>query len=264
MTTNTISMIPTRERGWRMGLGNMLAKELAGWYRTRRWWIQCLLWLVILNGGGIDLNIRGDQTVAQAGGSFLAMAGFALSIAAISMAQDSILGEKHSGTAAWVLSKPLRRPAFILAKLIAIGLGILVTGVMLPGAVAYFQLTHSGLQELSLLGFAGALGLAALHMLFYLTLALMLATLFNGRGPVLGISLGILISGLMILFFPKTPGLLLAILPWRLVMPLGQGPLAGYLALGAPLPTLTPVIATILWCLLFTGVAIWRFRREEF
>jgi len=264
MTTNTISMTPTRERGWRIGLGNMLAKELATWYRTRRWWIQCLLWLVILNVGGIDLNIRGDTPVDQAGSAFLVMAGFSLSIAAISMAQDSILGEKHSGTAAWVLSKPLRRPAFVLAKLIAIGLGILVTGIMLPGAVAYFQLTHSGLQGLTPLGFAGALGLVALHMLFYLTLALMLATLFDGRGPVLGISLGILMSGLMITFFPKTPGLLLAILPWRLVMPLGQGPLAGYLALGAPLPTLTPIVATILWCLLFTGVAIWRIRREEF
>jgi len=263
MTTNTISMIPTRERGWRMGLGNMLAKELAAWYRTRRWWIQCLLWLVILNLG-IDLNIRGDSTAGQAGSSFLVMTGFGLSIAAVSMAQDSILGEKHAGTAAWVLSKPLRRPAFILAKLIAIGLGILLTGIILPGALAYVQLTHSGMQGLSLPGFAGALGLAALNMLFYLTLALMLATLFNGRGPVLGISLGILISGLMILFFPEPPRLLLAILPWRLVMPLGEGPLAGYLALGVPLPTWTPIIATMLWCLLFTGVAIWRFRREEF
>jgi len=192
------------------------------------------------------------------------MAGFSLSIAAISMAQDSILGEKHSGTAAWVLSKPLRRPAFVLAKLIAIGLGILVTGILLPGAVAYFQLTHFGLKGLTPVGFAGAMGLVALHMLFYLTLALMLATLFNGRGPVLGISLGILLSGLMILFFANTPGLLLAILPWRLVMPLGQGPLVGYLALGAPLPTVTPIIATAVWCLLFTGVAIWRIRREEF
>ena len=247
-----------------MGLGNMLAKELAAWYRTRRWWIQCLLWLVILNVGGIDLNIRGDQKVDQAGIGFLTMAGFGLSIAAISMAQDSILGEKHSGTAAWVLSKPLRRPAFVLAKLIAIGLGILVTGIILPGAVAYFQLTHFGLKGLTPVGFAGAMGLVALHTLFYLTLALMLATLFNGRGPVLGISLGILLSGLMILFFANTPGLLLAILPWRLVMPLGQGPLVGYLALGAPLPTVTPIIATAVWCLLFTGVAIWRIRREEF
>ena len=264
MTTNTISMIPTRERGWRMGLGNMLAKELAAWYRTRRWWIQCLLWLSLLNLGGIELNNRGSATPAQSGSSFLVMAGFGLSIAAISMAQDSILGEKHSGTAAWVLSKPLWRPAFVLAKLIAIGLGLLVTGIMLPGVVAYFQLTHAGMQGLTLLGFARALGLVALHMLFYLTLALMLATLFNGRGPVLGISLGILLSGMLILFFPNTPELLLAILPWRLVMPLGEGPLAGYLALGVPLPTLTPIIATILWCLLFTGVAIWRFRREEF
>jgi len=30
------------------------------------------------------------------------------------------------------------------------------------------------------------------------------------------------------------------------------------------LPTMMPIIATVLWCVLFTGVAIWRIRREEF
>jgi len=55
------------------------------------------------------------------------------------------------------------------------------------------------------------------------------------------------------------------VLPWRLLMDVGhKGPLAGYLALGEPLPTVAPIIATVLWCVLFVGVAIWRMRREEF
>ena len=29
-------LVPRRERGWRMGLANMLGKELAAWWRTRR------------------------------------------------------------------------------------------------------------------------------------------------------------------------------------------------------------------------------------
>ena len=67
------------------------------------------------------------------------IAGVVAPFAAIIMGQDAILGERLSGTAAWVLSKPLRRPAFILAKLIAYGLGLLATWVVLPGAIAYFE-----------------------------------------------------------------------------------------------------------------------------
>jgi len=128
-----------------MGLANMLAKESRAWWRTRRWWIQCLLWLLLLNGT-LWLNIRGHST--DPGLVFLMMAGLAVPIGAISLAQDSILGERHSGTAAWVLSKPVRRPAFVLAKLVALGLGLLVTGVVLPGVIAFFQLRANGLSHL--------------------------------------------------------------------------------------------------------------------
>ncbi len=45
-------------------------------------------------------------------------------------------------------------------------------------------------MKLPVAGFAGAMGLAYLYLLFYLTLAMMLATLFSGRGPVFGIAAG--------------------------------------------------------------------------
>jgi hypothetical protein len=54
------------------------------------------------------------------------------------------------------------------------------------------------------------------------------------------------------------------ILPWKLISGISEPPLAGYMALGAPLPTVVPIIATILWCVVFTGVALWRIGREEF
>jgi hypothetical protein len=41
-----------------------------------------------------------------------------------------------------------------------------------------------------------------------------------------------------------------------------QLPLAFALAIGQPLPTLTPIIASVLWCLIFTALAIWKFQRE--
>jgi len=265
MNANATTLIPRREQNWRMGFANMFAKENISWWRTRRWWIQCLLWLVILNGN-IELNWRGNSTLANIGMAFLTTAGMTLPIAAISLAQDAILGEKHSGTAAWVLSKPLRRPAFVLSKLIAYAFGFLVCGIVLPGVVAYFQLTRIGMPQLSPWRFAGAMGLVYLNLLFYLTLTMMLATLFNGRGAVLGISYGLALTGLLSVMFARTKLLvfLLKIMPWQLTISATNDPLAARLAVGACLPTLTPIIATALWCIVFVVVAVWRFCREEF
>ena len=262
MNANSVSLIPSRERGWRMGLANMLAKENVAWWRTRRWWIQCLIALFFLNFL-TALNLRSGG-ISNAVISFLWIAGAVAPVAAIIIGQDAVLGERLSGTAAWVLSKPIQRPAFILAKLIAYGVGLLATWVVLPGAIAYLEFAVLGKVHLPIPGFAGALGLAYLNLLFYLTLALMLATLFQGRGAVLGIAL-IVVWGFMI-----TPlGVLLAdVMPWRLLIDLGINgalpALGGYLLQGVPLPTVTSIIATAAWCVLFVGVAIWRIRREEF
>jgi len=55
------------------------------------------------------------------------------------------------------------------------------------------------------------------------------------------------------------------ILPWKLLIDFNTNrQLAFYVANGQPLPTVTPIIATALWCVLFTAVAIWRMSREEF
>jgi ABC-type transport system involved in multi-copper enzyme maturation permease subunit len=256
MNPNGLALVPCRECGWSMGLANMLAKENHGWWRTRRWWIQVLLWLVLLNVGSATSLRMG---VAD---NFLFAAGLVLPIAAIVLSQDAILGERHSGTAAWVFSKPLRRPAFLLAKIIAYGSGFLITGVLLPGGIACLQVIAGGSSLSFLPGFAASLGLVYLNLLFYLTLALMLATLFYGRGPVMGITF-------FVLFFNIIPdsARLAEFMPWRLVTATGNNALPAlnrYLLSGQSLPTVAPIIATTLWCVLFTGVAFWRIHREEF
>jgi hypothetical protein len=183
MNANATRLVSCRTHGWRMGFANMLAKENTAWWRTRRWWIQGLLWLILLNIGSAT-SLRMGMT-----DSFLYVAGLVLPIAAIVLSQDAILGERHSGTAAWVFSKPLRRPAFLLAKIISYGLGFLVTGILLPGGIACLKIIARGGSRSFLPGFVGSLGLVYLNLVFYLTLALMLATLFHGRGPVMGITL---------------------------------------------------------------------------
>jgi ABC-type transport system involved in multi-copper enzyme maturation permease subunit len=167
-----------------------------------------------------------------------------------------------------VLSKPLRRPAYVLSKLIAHGLGLFVAWVALPGLVAYLQLAKPTDGYFTPLRIAGVMGLDYLNLLFFLTLGLMLATFFNGRGPVLGISLVLAWAGPMpFLSAPiqKYAPWLYDILPWKLLIDFDTNrQLAAYLANGQPLPTVVPIIATALWCVLFTAVAIWRMSREEF
>jgi len=268
MATYESSLITNRTRGWRMGLRNMLSKENFAWWHTRRWWIQILVAVLILNGS-LALNLRDPRgaPVDLEAINYLNTSALFVPILIVILAQDAILGERHSGTTAWVLSKPLKRPAFILSKLIAYGLGFLVTWVLIPNIIFYFQLVAAGREGLLIPGFIGLIGLSFLNLLFYLTLALMLATLFNSRAPGLGISLLIAWTGPMqILARPmeKYVPWLEDILPWKLISSFGEPPLAGYLVLGAKLPTVVPIIATLLWCVVFVGVTIWRTSRKEF
>jgi hypothetical protein len=90
----------------------------------------------------------------------------------------------------------------------------------------------------------------------------MLGTLFDGRGAVIAIPLAFMFSRDLILGLAPS---LADITPWGF---LGQGagsvPSIAQVALGQAALPLAPIIATALWCVLFTVVALWRFEREEF
>ncbi len=281
-------LILTADTGWLGGFSNLFRNESRRWWKTRQWLVQTLIWLVIVNGvvAMMVWTAPKDETqqaaaqeeiqaeygksvppllpTAQLGmAGFLAIAGLAGPVGVIILGQDAVLNEKHSGTAAWILSKPASRTTFILSKLAANSLGILVTMILIQGLVTYLQIWLLTGQMFSLLSFLGALALAFLNLLFYLALTIMLGTIFNGRGAVLGIPLA-LVFGYQLL--GKFVGWLVLVMPWRLTNSLGptQPSLALSLIQGSSLIDLTPAIVTAFWCLLFTGIALARFQREEF
>ena len=45
---NTLQLV--QESGWHSGFANFLRKENGIWWRTRKWWVQSLVWFFILNG----------------------------------------------------------------------------------------------------------------------------------------------------------------------------------------------------------------------
>jgi ABC-2 type transport system permease protein len=129
-------LLPARGSGWLAGFVNMLGKELGEWFRTRRWLYQLLIWTTIINGfiafllfglpalASIMPEVQSAQEDLFAGlppelGSvmmFFSIVVMTGGMGAIVLAQDEVIQEKQSGTAAWILSKPAARSAFILTK----------------------------------------------------------------------------------------------------------------------------------------------------
>ena len=251
-------------RGWRGGLRNMQRAELGKWFRTNTWWVQSLLWIGIINGILAGILLGGESMGANESAAFFSLfMGLFPSIAIIIIMQDAIVGEKESGTAAWVLSKPVSRTAFVLSKLVANLLGVLVTMVLLPSIVAYILIWYASGEWIAPLNFLLGLGVIYLNLVFYLTLTLMLGTFFKHRGPVIGIPLALAFGQQMI--FGILP-FLLDVLPWTLVVPYGniEIPMAAAVIRGAVPHSMNPFYATLIFVVLFIALSFWRFEREEF
>jgi ABC-2 type transport system permease protein len=270
------------DQGQLQGFGNLLHKENRLWWRTSRWWMQILIWLAIGNGILFMVigvapkmeNQPGQAANTQGGESqqsldilgltvFLKIAGIATAIGVAVLAQDTLIGEKQSGTAAWVLSKPVSRSALILSKVVSNSLGILMTMVIVQGGIAYLLIYLIAGKAFPILPYAGALGMFFLSLVFWLTLAIMLSALSNMRGMAIGIPLFLILGfELFVMAVPWTADFM----PWSLTTEVSASrpAMAVSLVLGQPIPTLMPLIGSVVGCLVFTMIAIWRFEKEEF
>ena len=267
-------LLPARGGGWLAGFGNMFAKELGEWFHTSRWLWQLLIWLIIINGfvgvilfvipwlqsKGVPVVGVGDTSMIppESQGLYWAfplMVIFGI-VGVVILAQDEIIQEKQSGTAAWILSKPAARSAFILTKLLSNLLGALIFIVILPGLVTLGETYLATHKVVSLGAFLAGIGAAWLALACYISLVILLGVLFGSRGPVLGIALGILFGGRMIAgFFP----------PLAYVLPVTMDGVAQAIMLGIPLPVMmvSQVISTAVLTIVFILVALRRFQKSE-
>ncbi len=251
--------------GWTRGLSNMLRSGLARWFKTRTWWVQCLIWGVVVGGITSAAAFNSEPvsfiTLLMV---FTVFVGIFPEVGVVIIMQDTLVGEKREGTAAWVLSKPVTRAAFVVSKVIANSVGILATMVAVPCAVGYAIMSVVQKSPLDLLGFLAAMGVIFISHFFFLSLTLMLGALLNNRAAVIAIPLAVLfVQQNLIQFQPE----LRFILPWNLVIPIGEG---SSLALSLMQRTsihpdfITLLVITVVECLLFLVIGVWRFNREEF
>ena len=265
-----------KERSGLRGFSNLFRKENRAWWGTRRWWINALLWTGLLCGltaimlfvSGEEVNEATEAEITQAGGllAYILLLGLnvffqfgvpVLAIGTVILAQDLIIGEKQSGVAEWLLSKPVTRRAYVLAKVAANALGVFALLVGLPSVVAYGMLSLRMGAPFPLAPFLSAVGIMTVHTLFYLTLTLMLGTIFNNRGPILGIALASVLGGGMLGGFIKP---LLYVTPWMLPK------VALLTATGQAIPAemgIASLVATALWSVVFIFVAFAKFEKME-
>lgn len=248
-----------RQTGWRAGWSPLMKAGFGAWWRTKEWWIQALLWSGIINGS-LAIAIWGepddDLDVVELYGVMTMFAAIAVAI----LMQEAIVGEKRSGTAAWVLSKPASRAAFMASKLVPNAVGVVATMIAIPTAFVMVQMSLAGL-EFSAPRFALGAAVAALNLLFYLTLTLMLGTLFDTAGPVIAIPLAFAFGQQLLAGIPG----LSSVLPWALVVSAGGSESSDVAAIitGQPLPAPAAIPIVALACVLFTVVAFAQWHRTE-
>ena len=146
-----------KEWAWMRGFANLYHKESRAWWSTKRWWINGLLWTVLVAGWVAvwvfimpSLYAAAGSTVLTDLGGPLAMGlkmlftvggGMIIAIGLIVLCQDLIIGEKQTGLTEWLLANPVQRKAYVLAKLCASLVAILLLLIALPGAAAYAVLS---------------------------------------------------------------------------------------------------------------------------
>jgi ABC-2 type transport system permease protein len=280
---SNVALHPTKNYRWFNGFGNIFSKENHQWWGTRQWLIQVVIWLVLINGFVLFISVilpnlsRMNQALQTMSASeaaevkatfvtqgltyFFILSGMVAAAGVAIFAQDALIGEKRTGTAAWLLSKPVSRTAFLLAKLAADAIGIGVTIVFAQGVIGYVILRVGTGSDLHVPDFVAAMGLVTMFLFFFLSLTYMLGTMTNSRGLVIGVPLLLLFFANFGNFVP----VLAKIMPWNLILDTRFSPsMAIMLAKGEPLTLITPIIGTAVLSVLFIIVASWRINREEF
>lgn len=171
---------------------------------------------------------------------------------AILLPMGAVAREKERGTAAFVLTKPLSRLAFLTAKLVALGLTLTV-GVAI-GALATYWYTAILFTTIPVGGFLAASLLALLSLLVYASFTFLGSALMNAQLPAAGIGFAGWIAVSLLGVFPNL----------QQYTPAGLLDPAAKLALGqTPQHLWTSVMASVALLCVALLLAALSFRRQE-
>ncbi|UYP45239.1 hypothetical protein NEF87_001524 [Candidatus Lokiarchaeum ossiferum] len=256
MATNEV-LTRVNDPEWLRGFDNLVKSDIPSWFRTMKWWAQ-FLWVFFMTNVIISFTfIGGEFDIAVM--LFTVFQGLYPVFGILIAMQGTMIGEKNSGTAAWVLSKPVSRTGFILAKFVNNTLASTLFIIILPGIIGYLEITLMAGLEISFFGFILGNCLLWLHMMFFLTMSLLVGTIFNNRRAVLIV--GITFFVIEMLLQGMVPADLMVS---TLAFPSPNISLAEALITGQSVFSIWPILIAIVSCVVFVILAIWRFKQEEF
>jgi ABC-2 type transport system permease protein len=121
---------------------------------------------------------------------------------ALLFGMGAVAVEKDKGTAAMILSKPLPRSSFLLAKFASVTVTF-VMAIVLAGAAAYYY-TYYLFGLLPILPWLAMNGLILVYMMVYYSITLLFSTLTKNQFVAIGLSFGALI---LLGIFGSLPGI---------------------------------------------------------
>jgi ABC-2 type transport system permease protein len=210
-----------------------------------------LLKLVGTSQSGVQITVP-PPTVADAIAQYLKNVAGTGILVALLLPMGMVAREKERGTAAFVLTKPVVRQAFLAAKLVAL-LALLLAGVALAAAATYFY-TAILFAPIALGGFVACSLLVLLSLLVYAMLTLLGSTLTSSQLAAAGVGLAAWVAISLIGVIPRAA----QFTPAGLLEP------ASALARGASPPHLVAsVLANVALCAVVAALAWFSFRRQE-
>jgi ABC-2 type transport system permease protein len=252
-----------------IGFRAFLAKEFSEILRTWRIWVlpgivlfsavtgpvlalfmPQLLAALAPEMGGVVIQIP-DPTFRDAYRQWTGSLVETVTIAIIVIFAGAVSAERGSGTAVLVLTKPLSRTAFIVAK--CLSQGALLIGTVAVGTVITWALTYAVFGEAPLGPLAGATGIWLVWALMLLGIMVFLSALVGSQAGAAGLGLGafVLVS-IATLWAPAVR-----------YGPAGLLNASSEIILGRVGPLLWPIVTGLALGALALAGAVWVFSRKE-
>ena len=262
------------------GLRGLTAAEAARWLPWRALTFM-LLGLALLAAMYANWLAQSAKVMGELIFPFFVLWTLILILTTVAATQGMVATEIARGTAAWVVSKPVGKPAFVISKFIALVPVVVVAMVGIPGLAARFvfdsaegigRTEFNGTDVLRLVNepeardiyttvpdvgdYLGTLGLLATLLLVVAAVMVLLGCVLHHPTAILAIGLLVPIA-MLILAQSNVDHQIVSLTPAWLMESFVDS--AG----NDPAPLMAPILVGVLWIVGMLGVASWWFGRRE-
>lgn len=224
-----------------------------------------ILWISI---PGLTANSKTDPAIIQSvmTGVFFIAGGLAIALGSIIRGHDSILKERESGTASWIISKPVSRSSFVMAKMLANCIGMLLIIVLAQGIITYLLIDLTLGRPPDPVSYLHGLAILGLYCTFFMAFAVSLSALAMSRGVTLGIPMLAAMGGMLLALLCRYGGFMpQSVIQLNFLSPANLNIIAWNTARGMlpSGPDQITIVATLAWIAILIMAAVVKFEMVE-